>query len=663
MNNIKFTLASTSTAPFFPPIACGTWCISEQNSVANNNIGGITVTTNSTGTVSFRVLYAQPPALSTISFIGNTIGGTVANSIQQLTNGICPGIMILNPTIGDTVSNNTIQNITHNNTGVTGSITGINVQASGGRHIITGNIIKDLTTNATNVAINNGASIVGITMTGSAVGGSDISGTSIYNLTNTNTTVAGWINGMYFGTAAIPQQNTIVSKNFVHSINLASATAGMTGIFVPNAGNALVYNNMIRLGIDATGAPITTSLQINGIQKNSTASVGIYHNSVFIGGTGVASGAVNTYAFRRATAGPADTVMNNIFVNVRSNASGTGKHYASFLVANTTLFEDNNDLFVNGTGGVLGLLNVTDYATLPLWRTATNMDWNSVSGDPMFVNPNGTSASVDLHIQAAVATVIEGSGYLLAAPSVDYDMQTRSTLSPIDMGADAGNFSISDQAPPTIYYVPLIATSCNTGNASLNGVKILDATGIPLVGGNIPRIYYRKGAGSWFSQAGTFVSGTATNSNWNFTIVAADMGGLLAGDIVSYYVIAQDLVATPNVGSYLAGVVATDVNTVTTHPVAPSTYTIASTSLSGTYTVGSGGSYPTLTAAIAAYNAACLTGPVTFNLIDPLYSASETFPLTINSNLFASSTNTLTIKTTLANTMITWLFSIRNFCF
>ncbi|MFM8489684.1 MAG: hypothetical protein ACKOCH_25390, partial [Bacteroidota bacterium] len=140
--------------------------------------------------------------------------------------------------------------------------------------------------------------------------------------------------------------------------------------------------------------------------------------------------------------------------------------------------------------------------------------------------------------------------------------QTRSSFSPVDIGADAGNFILSDENGPAIYYTPLIPSSCNTGNQSLNGVVITDATGIPLAGGLIPRIYYRKGAGTWFSQPGTLVGGVATNSTWNFTIVAADMGGLIVGDVVSYYVIAQDINSPARVTSNAVGVVAIDVNTV-----------------------------------------------------------------------------------------------------
>jgi hypothetical protein len=38
----------------------------------------------------------------------------------------------------------------------------------------------------------------------------------------------------------------------------------------------------------------------------------------------------------------------------------------------------------------------------------------------------------------------------------------------------------------------------------------------------------------WFTARYTAVGGVATNSTWNFTIVASDMGGLIVGDVVSY---------------------------------------------------------------------------------------------------------------------------------
>ncbi len=64
--------------------------------------------------------------------------------------------------------------------------------------------------------------------------------------------------------------------------------------------------------------------------------------------------------------------------------------------------------------------------------------------------------------------------------------------------------------------------------------------------------------------------------------------------------------------------------------------------LSGTYTVGVGQVYTTLTAAISAYNT-CLSGPVIFELTDASYP-SEIFPIIINANGNANAANTLTIK-------------------
>lgn len=71
--------------------------------------------------------------------------------------------------------------------------------------------------------------------------------------------------------------------------------------------------------------------------------------------------------------------------------------------------------------------------------------------------------------------------------------------------------------------------------------------------------------------------------------------------------------------------------------------------LNGTYTVGVGGNFTTLTAAVNAYNNLCIAGPVVFSLIDNTYP-SETFPIVINSNIYASAVNTLTIKPAVTKT-------------
>ncbi len=70
---------------------------------------------------------------------------------------------------------------------------------------------------------------------------------------------------------------------------------------------------------------------------------------------------------------------------------------------------------------------------------------------------------------------------------------------------------------------------------------------------------------------------------------------------------------------------------------------IGAPTISGSFNVGVGGDYATLTAAVADLNSKLMTGPVTFVLTDNTYPA-ETYPITINQNGGNSATNTLTIK-------------------
>ncbi|MBK8449184.1 MAG: hypothetical protein IPL42_03800 [Saprospiraceae bacterium] len=81
----------------------------------------------------------------------------------------------------------------------------------------------------------------------------------------------------------------------------------------------------------------------------------------------------------------------------------------------------------------------------------------------------------------------------------------------------------------------------------------------------------------------------------------ADMGGVVVGDVIDYYVIAQDLAIPFNLSSNPACAIATDVNTVITAPPSLFSATVKA-ALSGTYTVGVGGDYATLTAAVNDYN-------------------------------------------------------------
>ncbi len=65
----------------------------------------------------------------------------------------------------------------------------------------------------------------------------------------------------------------------------------------------------------------------------------------------------------------------------------------------------------------------------------------------------------------------------------------------------------------------------------------------------------------------------------------------------------------------------------------------------GTYTVGTGGNYATLTAAMADLGGGkIITGPITYSLLSTYSSATETFPIVVPRNGGSNATNTITIK-------------------
>ena len=101
--------------------------------------------------------------------------------------------------------------------------------------------------------------------------------------------------------------------------------------------------------------------------------------------------------------------------------------------------------------------------------------------------------------------------------------------------------------------------------------------------------------------------------------------------------------AYDSIGGNVTGATIGPSNTVTTLGYFAVGRLTGASTISGSFNVGTGGDFATLTAAVAALNSRVMTGPVTFLLTDNTY-AGETFPIQINPNGGNSATNTLTIK-------------------
>lgn len=136
-----------------------------------------------------------------------------------------------------------------------------------------------------------------------------------------------------------------------------------------------------------------------------------------------------------------------------------------------------------------------------------------------------------------------------------------------------------DLNPPVITYTPLLNTNSTAGRNLT--VSISDADGVPTSGVGLPVLYWKINSGSWSSATSTYLSG----SNYQFTFGS----GVVTADVVYYYIVAQDLASTPNVGAFPsggAGGYSANPPFAATPPTYPSNYTVTYAPLGGDIEVG-----------------------------------------------------------------------------
>ncbi|MBK9639435.1 MAG: lamin tail domain-containing protein [Bacteroidetes bacterium] len=476
-------------------------------SISNNNIGGlgfngITAAFANAAAIGGTVcgIFNQGATTLTVAtsnrtISGNTIGGTgIANSMRS-GNALNAGftttanfsvIGILNTgSTRMTISNNTVQNLRVPTRSSAGVVYGISTTT--GINTISGNTIKVLSSNAKNVAAATTAHLNGINHTSTTVpvAGTEvnISGNTIFDLKMSADTGRVVVNGIaYTGTTTVGF-NQLIQKNLIYDLNdLTTASDTAKHVFIGiglYGGLPTVQNNMIQVGLGNT-----RSQDYYGIYKANTNINRIYHNSVYVGGdASVASGVLqgNTYGFRRVnrpTTGN-DEIINNIFYNARTSAVG-GLQYAIALDSNINVTSSKNVLFADfANGGRTGIRNLTVASSLTDWRTLTGLDLNSISEDPNYIAP--AASTPDLHIQPSPAvTPVESAGLAISGPADDFDGQARAGFTPIDIGADAGDFVASGDflSPTIISVVASPAGSACVAASRLVSVDASDASGI-----------------------------------------------------------------------------------------------------------------------------------------------------------------------------------------
>ena len=563
----------------------------------------------------------------------------------------------------------------------------------GSRKTITNNIFRNITSGAGTIKILNVAysdntyasnDVSGNTIS-NIIGGSAITGIVSTNanqnfFSNTIDSLLSSGSGTVSAIAITGGTTQNVFKNKIYYLSNSDALGAIDALLVSGGTNVNVYNNIIG---DLRTTTSTYTDAIRGISIASTSSgstINVYYNTVYINATssGTNFGSSGIYHQASSTASTAMlNLRNNIIVNT-STPAGTGKTVAyrrsagtASMLANYASTSDNN-LFYAGTPGTSKLIyddGVSSAQTLAAYKagaftagTVSPRDIVSITENPTFVSTTGSNANF-LHINTTVSTQIESGAINISTFIDDFDGNIRQgnggysgTGSSPDIGADEFNGIGIDLTPPAISYNTLNNNSCLTSDTL--SASITDGSGINITTGLKPRIWFKKttnlnvlpGTNTNSSNGWKYAEASNTTSPFilviNYSIV---FGGVAVGDTIQYFVIAQDSVTTPNIninsGTFAAAPASVALTTAA-FPISGSinSYKILS-GLSGTVTVGTGGTYTTFTGSsglFAAINASGLSGNLTANI---LTNITETGANVLNTIGYGCGSNyTLTIK-------------------
>ncbi|MBX7141849.1 MAG: hypothetical protein K1X63_12290, partial [Chitinophagales bacterium] len=224
------------------------------------------------------------------------------------------------------------------------------------------------------------------------------------------------------------------------------------------------------------------------------------------------------------------------------------------------------------------------------------------------------------------------------------------------MGAWELSGIAADFVGPTISYTALSNTGCT--NAPSLSATISDASGVNITSGTAPRLYYKKS-----TDANAYVGNTSADNGWKYVETSSTSspysflmnGSLLQspianGDVIQYFVVAQDLAGTPNVSINSGTFAAAPASVALTGAAFPIGGSINSYSVlnavNTSVTIGAAGDYASLTGASGLFNAintGSLSGPTTATIIDA--SVTETGAVALNQIAYGcSGAVTLTIK-------------------
>ncbi len=500
--NGSVILTNTTSEGSFTGIDVAGTCTTNTQ---NNTIGSIT-TANINAANATNFCGIKTSSTGTITICNNTIGSQTTTGSINLSSPSATGdqiaIGILNEGPGSlTISGNLIANMTNGITSSDPNNRGLihGILTLDGSNTISGNTIRDLRIANANTAADYMAPVIGIGLIYTTDAAQSITGNTIYNLSNTFTSFAGNVIGLYYNGSTTA---STVSGNFIHSLSMTLPTtaANIYGIKIQN-GKTTWSNNII-----SVGSNLFTN--VYGIYERGDAGNdnNLYYNTVYISGD-VGSGTPKSYALYSATSTNTRDFRNNIFNNQRfigaKSAASIYLNYAAWFNygVSTNLTLDNNDYSISGMGsGALGYFNSADVTSLPL---ISGQDASSKSVDPGFASAGGTLA---VNYLPSNTSLIAATG---TGITIDYGANARSVTSP-SMGA--WEYNVTPCIPSIISQSTGAQTQCIGGTFT--------SISVTASGGNLNY--------QWYSNSDQITSGgTAVGVNSNsYTPLATTAGTL-----------------------------------------------------------------------------------------------------------------------------------------
>ena len=519
------------------------FCVNSSDSAPRTIQGN--VCTNWTGGASGNltgILLAGISGGAPATVTSNTITGFSSAGTQV-------GIQVNGTASTANLTSNTINTLSSTGGSVTGILVNAATAGNSNTATVTSNTISGLSTAVS-------GSPAGITL-GGAIGSATLTATASGNVVSALSSTVATANptGIAVGGTAITGN---VFRNKVYDISFGPLTAA-TGIITGlsgGAGSTTLHNNLVG-DLRAPAASNATSPSIVGCSASGTAlNVNVYDNTIYIAGT--SSGSPFSTTAVLAGAGPVLTLRNNILANA-STPTGAGRAVALWRTYvplwNYDTASNNNDIFASTAyyDGVTTAPTLSD-----MWAVVYPRESASFSANPPFQSTVGTDPTF-LHIIAGSTTQLESRAVNIAGITDDFDAQVRQgnpgyagTGTAPDVGADEfEGIALGDLSPPAIVH-SLRGAGAPSASRTFDAT-IVDATGVATTPGIRPRVYFKKSTDANDATGWKYTEAIGSgDSPFTFTIDYSLLtaGSVSVGDTIQYFVVAQDTVATPNVGIY-----------------------------------------------------------------------------------------------------------------